>query len=176
MNRLQQLGAFDTRAFHWCNLHARSVPILTGSRWLSRLGDGSAYLLLGIGLAVWEETRGIDFLQAGLLAYAIELPLYRLLKNSIRRARPCHCIAGFQAAIEPADTFSFPSGHTAAAFVFAMLIAEFYPALIIPGFLLAALVGAARVMLGVHYPTDIAAGAVLGVATATLGLQLWALY
>jgi undecaprenyl-diphosphatase len=56
-----------------------------------------------------------------------------------------------------------------------MLVAEFYPSLMIPGFMLAGLVGASRVMLGVHYPTDIAAGAVLGMAAALLGLNLWEL-
>ncbi len=173
MNRLQKLSAFDTRAFHWCNGYGRSLPILNSSRWISRLGDGGLYLVLGIGLALWEEQDGEAFLLAGLLAYVIELPLYLLLKNTIRRDRPCHRLDDFQAAIEPSDKFSFPSGHAAAAFVFAMLIAEFYPSLMVPGFMLAGLVGASRVMLGVHYPTDIAAGALLGILTALLGLNLW---
>lgn len=173
MSRLHKLHAFDTWAFHWCHGHGRATVLLTGSRWLSRLGDGICYLLLGIGLALWEAQDGEQFLQAGLLTYAIELPLYLLLKNTIRRDRPCHRFAHCQAAIEPSDRFSFPSGHAAGAFVFAMLIAEFYPSLLPLGFLLAGLVGASRVLLGVHYPTDILAGAVLGIGSALLGLNLW---
>lgn len=173
MNRLQKLNAFDTRAFYWFNGYGRSGPVLVSSRWVSRLGDGSAYLMLGVILALWESEDGIAFLQAGLTAYAIELPLYLLLKNTIRRDRPCHSFVGFQAAIEPSDKFSFPSGHAAAAFVFAMLLAEFYPSLAALGFVLAALVGGSRVLLGVHYPTDILAGAILGMSTALLGIGVW---
>lgn len=175
MNHLQKLNAFDTRVFQWCHGGGCPGPVLTGSRWVSRLGDGGLYLILGVGLALWEKQDGEAFLLAGLLAYAIELPLYLLLKNTIRRDRPCHRIDNFQAAIKPSDTFSFPSGHAAGAFVFAMLVAEFYPSLLLPGLMLAGLVGGARVMLGVHYPTDIAAGALLGVFTAVLGLNLWEL-
>ncbi|MDY6891169.1 MAG: phosphatase PAP2 family protein [Pseudomonadota bacterium] len=173
MNGLQKLNAFDTRAFFWCNDYSQHAPVKTGSRWVSRLGDGGLYLLLGLTLALWEPEDGPAFLQVGLLAYAIELPLYFLLKNTIRRDRPCHRLAGFRAAIEPSDKFSFPSGHTSAAFVFAMLLSQFYPALMVPGFILALLIGAARVLLGVHYPTDIAAGALLGVVSALLALGLW---
>jgi undecaprenyl-diphosphatase len=90
MIRLQKLSAFDTRAFYWCNGYGRSLPIRISSRWISRLGDGGLYLALGIGLALWEEQDGEAFLLAGLLAYAIELPFYLLLKNTIRRDRPCH--------------------------------------------------------------------------------------
>jgi undecaprenyl-diphosphatase len=160
MNGLQKLNAFDTRAFFWCNDYSQHAPVKTGSRWVSRLGDGGLYLLLGLTLALWEPEDGPAFLQVGLLAYAIELPL-------------CHRLAGFRAAIEPSDKFSFPSGHTSAAFVFAMLLSQFYPALMVPGFILALLIGAARVLLGVHYPTDIAAGALLGVVSALLALGLW---
>ncbi|MBP0047119.1 phosphatase PAP2 family protein [Marinobacterium sp. AK62] len=173
MNRLQKLNAFDTRAFYWFNGYGRSTPVLTSSRWISRMGDGSLYLLLGLALALWEAEDGRAFLQAGLIAYAIELPLYLVLKNTIRRDRPCHRYAGFQAAIEPSDKFSFPSGHAAAAFVFATLLAEFYPSIAPLGFALATLVGGSRVMLGVHYPTDILAGALLGMLTAGLGIGLW---
>ncbi|MBV0934629.1 phosphatase PAP2 family protein [Marinobacterium weihaiense] len=173
MNHLQKFNAFDTRAFHWCQGLGHSLPLITGSRWISRLGDGGVYLLLGVGLALWDDQDGEAFMLAGLLAYAIELPVYLLLKNTIRRDRPCHRLQGFEAAIEPSDRFSFPSGHAAGAFVFAMLLAEFYPVLLLPGFVLACLVGASRVMLGVHYPTDIAAGAVLGLSAGLVGLGLW---
>ena len=85
--------------------------------------------------------------------------------------RPCHGITGVAALIEPSDKFSFPSGHTAAAFVFAAVLAAFYPLLALPAFVLATLIGLSRVMLGVHYPGDIVAGAVLGLLSAAAALQ-----
>ena len=65
---------------------------------------------------------------------------------------------------------SFPSGHTAAAFVFATLVAAFYPPFALPAYLMATLIGFSRVMLGVHYPSDIAAGALLGVVCCETAL------
>lgn len=173
MSRLQKINAVDTRAFFWCNSYGQHAPVMAGSRWISRLGDGGLYIVLGLALAVWEPLDGRAFLLAGVLAYSIELPLYLLLKNTIRRDRPCHRLPGFCAAIEPSDRFSFPSGHTAAAFVFAMLLARFYPSLMLPGFVLALLIGSSRVLLGVHYPSDIAAGALLGILSSLVALSLW---
>lgn len=173
MSRLHRINALDTRAFFWCNGYGQHAPVMIGSRWISRLGDGGLYAVLGASLALWEPEDGRAFLLAGILAYAIELPLYLLLKNTIRRDRPCHRLSGFRAVIEPSDRFSFPSGHTAAAFVFVMMLARFYPSLMLPGFVLALMIGASRVLLGVHYPSDIAAGALLGVLASLAALSLW---
>ena len=74
--------------------------------------------------------------------------------------------------ITPSDKFSFPSGHTAAAFVFANIVVAFFPSLSIPLYLFATLVGLSRVMLGVHYPGDILAGMVLGLACSWAALAL----
>ena len=70
----------------------------------------------------------------------------------------------------PSDKFSFPSGHTAAAFVMACVTLYHVPELAVLVLPLAVAIGASRVALGVHYPTDIAAGMVLGIITASLSL------
>ena len=103
-----------------------------------------------------------------LAAYLVELPLYFILKNLIRRPRPCHALVGGSASLEPADKFSLPSGHTAAAFVMATSIYFIYPEFIYFAALWAISVGCSRVILGVHYPLDILAGALLGIVSVIL--------
>ena len=63
---------------------------------------------------------------------------------------------------------SFPSGHTASAFAFATAVTAEFPLLAVPLFGLATLVGYSRVHTGVHYPTDVIAGATLGFAVGTV--------
>lgn len=176
MNALRdKLASFDLIAFQWCLGYNRLLGVTQLSRQVSRCGDGPLYVVLGIALALLEPATGATFFYSGLLAFAIELPLYLLLKNTFRRDRPCHRPGGCAAAIEPSDKFSFPSGHAAAAFVFAALISHYYPALMAVSYSLATLIGLSRVMLGVHYPCDIAAGALLGVSSAALALNLYGL-
>lgn len=173
MNRLQKLTALETRLFYWCNDLHRDLRLAPVSRFVSRLGDGALYAILGLGFALWEREQGLVFLQVGLLAFALELPLYLILKNTIRRDRPCDRLTGFRAVIKPSDKFSFPSGHAAAAFLFATVMSAFYPPLAPFVFTLAALIGLSRVLLGVHYPSDIGAGILLGVCSAVVALHLW---
>ena len=110
-----------------------------------------------------NETTGMIF---ALLAFAAELPLYLLLKNALRRQRP----VGLPVFITPSDRYSLPSGHTAAAFLMATVLAASFPLWAPLLFLWAILVGASRLLLGVHYLSDLVAGALLGG-----GCALWAL-
>ncbi len=170
MSAMKFLTAFDLFAFNWCLGLPQAPQMALISRQISRLGDGGFYLLLGVFLAIFEPISGMAFLIAGLFAYSIELPLYLLLKNTIKRDRPCESLS-IEAYIVPSDKFSFPSGHSAAAFVFAVLIAHFYPAYAEFVYSCALMVGVSRILLGVHYPSDIVAGGVLGLCSATFALS-----
>ncbi|MBU2965155.1 phosphatase PAP2 family protein [Amphritea sp. 2_MG-2023] len=173
MNALQQrLAAFDVSLYYLCFGTCRLPVMPTLSRLISKLGDGSLYLIIGLLLAWLEPKHGGEFLLAGLFVFAIELPVYLYLKQLIKRDRPCDRFADVTPQITPADKFSLPSGHAAAAFVFASLLAVYYPAFMMLGYTLAGLIALARVFLGVHYPTDILAGAVLGLVSAVIGLNL----
>jgi undecaprenyl-diphosphatase len=95
-----------------------------------------------------------------------------LLKKSLKRERPCHHISDLSAYIVPSDKFSLPSGHTAAAFLMASLVAHFYPTLGVVAYIWASCIGCSRVLLGVHYPSDILAGVLLGLGISTISLLI----
>lgn len=169
---LESIARFDEEAFRWVlgKRHARRLARVW--RWVSHLGDGLPYVFLGLGLYWLEPEHGGAFLVTGLLAFAFELPVYWSLKNTIRRDRPQDSLTDFVAHIVPSDQFSFPSGHAAAACVMATLVAAFYPEFIWPALAFSALIGSSRVLLGVHFPTDVLAGALLGHLSAVLALAL----
>ncbi|MCE9685940.1 phosphatase PAP2 family protein [Shewanella sp. AS16] len=136
---------------------------------LSASGDGHLYLYLSVGLLL-TQAQGQHFFNLVLAGFLVELPLYLLLKNSIRRPRPCH-VVGAVALFEPSDKFSLPSGHTAAAFVLAFAVLTVYPAFALLAYAWAGLIGLSRIVLGVHYPLDIVAGACLGTGAGLFALQ-----
>jgi len=152
-------------------LHRRPGVTLA-ARTFSHSGDGHLYFAVGLLLAWFAGTVGYAFFIAGLTAFAIELPLYITLKRHFRRHRPSAVVNGANALIVPSDKFSLPSGHTAAAFLMATLVLGFFPAFAGVAFVWAALIGMSRVVLGVHYPSDILAGALLGILCASTALSL----
>jgi undecaprenyl-diphosphatase len=102
------------------------------------------------------------------------LLLYKLLKRHLVRERPFITHQSIVRAAAPLDRFSFPSGHTLHAVCFTVIAVEAFPVLawvLVP---LALLIAASRVVLGLHYPTDVLAGAALGegIARATQYLPI----
>lgn len=138
---------------------------------LSASGNGPVYLYMTV-LFLLLDSNGESLLNTLFAAYLVELPLYLLLKNIIRRQRPCHALADGIARFEPADKFSLPSGHTAAAFVMATSLYFIYPQLFYIAICWAIGIGLSRIILGVHYPLDIVAGALLGIASVMISQQI----
>jgi undecaprenyl-diphosphatase len=101
------------------------------------------------------------------------LLLYRLLKRWTRRPRPYRSCPGVIAHVPPLDEFSFPSGHTLQAVSFTVVALAWYPpmASLLLGF--TALVAASRVILGLHYPSDVLAAIAIGAGLGTA--SLWVL-
>lgn len=138
-------------------------------RWITKTADGQAYPAILLLIAALQSDKW-RILTTFLFSFAVELTAYKLIKQLVKRPRPFTQISGLINLIVPQDFFSFPSGHTAGAFVVAILAASCYSWLAVPLCIWATLVGFSRIYLGVHYPTDVLAGACLGVLSVRVGL------
>ena len=96
----------------------------------------------------------------------------KILKKGVSRIRPFLMINNLNIKKIGIDKYSFPSGHTTAAFTIAVMLSLFYPAAIFLLVPLACLVGISRIYLGVHYPSDVFAGAILGTLSSFLVFYL----
>ncbi|WP_157981093.1 phosphatase PAP2 family protein [Pseudidiomarina insulisalsae] len=168
---LATLSRYDQQWFCWCSRHAKAFSQQSWLRWLSRSGDGYCYALVAVLLYLIAPHDGRALLLSMAVGYAIEVPLFIVIKRVLKRPRPYQALS-ITAVIKAHDQFSFPSGHTTAAFLFAGLATTFFPELMPLWLLWAAAVGASRVLLGVHYPGDIVAGALLGTVLAQLALLM----
>ena len=134
---------------------------------VSRLGDGVAWYALMAMMPLWLGwTQGLRAASHMLLVGAVGLVLYKFLKRTLVRERPFVGLVGIECAMPPLDRYSFPSGHTLHAVLFTAIAIHHVPALAVVLVPFALLVAASRVVLGLHYPTDVLAGAMLGALIA----------
>lgn len=166
------LVALDATSLLWFNRLQCYRSLSKFFRIVSHSGDGYLYIAIAIIALVQSVSSGSLFIKAALLAYLFEVPCFIVLKQLLKRTRPFNALTFCQYAVKPADEFSMPSGHTAAAFVMAGVISYFFPSFSLIAYVWASLIGISRVFLGVHYPTDILVGAVLGYCCATLSIAI----
>lgn len=163
---------YDTKWFRFFFHSCDRKHAITLFRYITKSGDGYLYPVMGFVFIVLGFDQATQFFSASLHAFAAELFAYKLLKNRFKRQRPFESMEGIHCLYVPPDKFSFPSGHTAAAFLFYFNISFYYPALA-PWFLLwAILIALSRVVLGLHYPSDLIAGLLLGKISSLTGLYL----
>jgi len=171
---LKKIAEFDNRvSVYWTNRHFSDKT----NRWLRfyvRLGDGYIWAVFAL-FVFWKV--GLDnflpILWQALMALAVSLILYEVVKLNTRRPRPFAANPAIKAEVPPLDKYSFPSGHTMNNL--AVSSAVFYS---VPGYgwvmlLLPLTWGLLRVYFGVHWLSDIICGFVLGVVSFVLGHLLW---
>jgi undecaprenyl-diphosphatase len=141
-------------------------------RVISRLGDGIFWYTLAAFLPYLHGKHGVAQVFHILITGLLVLGTYKFLKTKLVRERPFISCDIIKQAAPALDKYSFPSGHTMHAFSFAILFSYYLPELASAVWGFAGLVAMSRVILGLHYPTDVAAGALLGSSMALLSLLI----
>jgi membrane-associated phospholipid phosphatase len=156
------LARADLRLFERVRSAARApVSDLVGH--FSRLGEHAAlWLAMGTLGALADRPRRARW-RRGVLVVGATYALNTAIKALVRRPRPV--IDGLPALVPTPTRLSFPSAHSSTSFAAARAYGRLVPAA--PLYATAAAMAASRVYLGVHYPTDVAAGALLGLATGS---------
>lgn len=132
----------------------------------SRLGDGVAWYTLAACLFALFGGEALPALRHMLVAGVLGVAIYKLLKMHTLRPRPFEVVTDVVCAGCPLDKFSFPSGHTLHAVSFSLILAHHFPALGPAVYGFALLVAVSRPVLGLHYPSDVLAGAAIGACLA----------
>jgi undecaprenyl-diphosphatase len=159
-------------------LHSWRAP-----RWIrfwmltaTRMGDGWLWYSLGALLVAFGGTRGYQAVGAAGSAAILGIFVFKTLKSLSHRPRPCQLQPHCWSKVLPPDRFSFPSGHTMTAFSIALVVSYFYPGLEWPLYFLAVSIGVSRIVLGMHFLSDVLAGAVLGSALGLASIVTFAAY
>jgi undecaprenyl-diphosphatase len=139
---------------------------------VSWLGDYPAWLLLGVAVAVRQDVDALDFVAVAVATGLAGVLIYKALKERLVRERPFVTHGEIVCGTAPLDRYSFPSGHTLHAVSLTILYGAFEPAMLLFMGPFALLVAASRIVLGLHYPSDVIAGAVIGAMLGTSAVAL----
>jgi undecaprenyl-diphosphatase len=165
---LQFITAGDRKLMHKVNQWPAPKWVRLSAIVATRAGDGWLWGLVGLFiLFLGGEKRFPALTSAGFAALA-GIGIFKITKKFSGRKRPCEIEPHCWAKLLPPDRFSFPSGHTITAFAITIALSEFYPSLF-PALLFCALsIAVSRILLGMHFLSDVLAGAALGTGLALI--------
>ncbi len=170
---LQQISRWDLELCELCNRQSRHLSVRNLFRIASRLGDGIFWYTLMIILLLRYQGEAvpavIHMLSVGLTGTLI----YKAIKTRTLRPRPFSVHPRIICTGKTLDQFSFPSGHTLHAVAFSIVAAAYYPPLAWVVLPFSVLVAISRPVLGLHYPSDVLAGALIGATLAGLSFCLF---
>lgn len=156
------------------NALSRNRAVKTFFTAVSRLGDYPAWFLFGFAtLAQLDAPATIFVVQTALTALA-GIVVYKMLKKRLVRERPFITHGDIVCGTAPLDRYSFPSGHTLHAVSFTVLYASYVPEMLFVMVPFAVLVAGSRVILGLHYPSDVVVGGAIGASIATSTIAIFA--
>ena len=154
---------------HGASTRGWVVRLLNG---VSRVGDGWLWYAIIACLPWAGGASGASTAVRMICVGAIDLVVYRIIKRWIARPRPYRTCPGIRACTRTLDEFSFPSGHTLHSVAFSLILTVYYPMFALFVWPFTILIAVSRIVLGLHYPSDVIVGAVIGAITAAVSFNL----
>ena len=169
----QGLIEFEGSILLWIQNNLRSDFLDPIMKAITMLGDkGLIWILITLALLIARRTRKLGVMCAASMVFGL-IVTNLIIKNWAARIRPYEMVQGLNCIVPLAKDWSFPSGHTTNSLACAWVIFRKAPKKFgVPALILAILIAFSRLYVGIHYPTDVLGGAVIGLGSACLAMLL----
>lgn len=171
---IEKLAELDGSILLWIQEHIRNGFLDPAAKFVTYLGNGGwLWIALCVVFLIMPKTRLLGFFcSVSLAAEYIFANIF--LKNLIARTRPYEAVEGLTRIIGAQSDYSFPSGHSGASFAVAVVMFREMPRKFgVPALVLASLISLSRLYVGVHYPSDVLGGMIIGTAFGCLECCLY---